>query len=74
LVVGPRGIPIVRDPSAPAELTILSVMAHGHDDVETAVAVALAAAGAAERLDPDRRVLYRGSPLAKTESCLISTG
>jgi hypothetical protein len=61
LVVGPRGVPIVTDPhraiQAP-ELGVLSVMAHGHDDVETAVKVALAAAAGVDTLPEDRAVLY----------------
>jgi isopropylmalate/homocitrate/citramalate synthase len=39
------------------ELSVLSAIAHGHGDVATAVAVALAAMGALSRLDEDRRAL-----------------
>jgi hypothetical protein len=37
---------------------VLSVMAHGHGDVETAVKIALSAASATAALDEDTRVLY----------------
>jgi hypothetical protein len=61
LVVGPAGIPIVTDPQrairAP-ELGVLSAMAHGHDDVETAVKIALAAAAGLRSVAEDRVVLY----------------
>jgi hypothetical protein len=61
LVVGPGGIPVITDPAraiqAP-ELGVLSAMAHGHDDVETAVKVALAAAAGLRSVAEDRVVLY----------------
>lgn len=61
LVVGPGGIPVITDPAraiqAP-ELGVLSAMAHGHDDVETAVKVALAAAAGVGSLDEHRALLY----------------
>jgi hypothetical protein len=61
LVVGPRGVPIVTDPdraSRDPELAVLSVMAHGRGDVETAVRIATTAAAAASPLDEDTCVLY----------------
>jgi hypothetical protein len=61
LVVAPTGIPIVTDferaATAP-ELAVLSVMAHGHGDVETAVKIACCASQAAALLYEDRLVLY----------------
>jgi hypothetical protein len=61
LVVAPTGIPVVTDLNQAAqapELAVLSVMAHGHGDVETAVKIALCASQAAALLDEDRLVLY----------------
>ena len=61
LVIGPRGVPVISRPElargAP-ELAVLSAMAHGGGDVETAVQIALSAAGAMQGLHPDRRALY----------------
>lgn len=61
LVVGPGGIPVITDPEraiqAP-ELAVLSAMAHGQGDVETAVKVALAAAAGIGTVPEDRVVLY----------------
>lgn len=60
-VVGPESIPVVteverarREPS----LVMLSVMAHGEGDAETAVAIARAAMVAIEDLPEDQRLLY----------------
>jgi hypothetical protein len=60
-VIGPEGIPIItdveqalRDPS----LVMLSVMAHGQGDPDTAVRIASAAAAAILQLPEDRRLLY----------------
>jgi predicted transposase YdaD len=61
LVVGPEGVPVITDPERAKqdpELAVLSVMAHGHGDVETAVKIALSAATATAQLDEDTRVLY----------------
>jgi hypothetical protein len=61
LVVGPRGVPVITDPERAKqdpELAVLSVMAHGRGDVETAVQIALSAATGAAPLEEDRRVLY----------------
>ncbi len=59
LVLGPDGIPLVADVEqaerAP-ELAVLSTMAHGRGD--QALAVALAALGAASGLDDERSRLY----------------
>jgi hypothetical protein len=67
LVVGPGGIPVIVDPErairAP-ELAVLSVMAHGQGDVDTAVKVALAASAAVHSLPEDRVVLYSDLVLA----------
>ena len=61
-VVGPDNVPLVTDPEQAAtdpELAVLSAMAHGHDDVETAVKIALAAMSGAEHVsDRDQYVLY----------------
>jgi len=61
LVLGPEGVPVIRDVSLAKkspELAVLSALAHGQRDVETAVAVALAAVAATEPLDEERRALY----------------
>lgn len=61
LVVAPKGVPVITDPERARqdpELAVLSVMAHGHGDVETAVQIALSAAAGAAPLDEDTRVLY----------------
>jgi hypothetical protein len=61
LVVGPEGVPVVMDAErarrAP-ELGVLSVMAHGQGNVETAVKVALAAAAGLDAVTEERVVLY----------------
>jgi hypothetical protein len=60
-VIGPDRIPKVVDPSQAVqdpELSVLSAMAHGSGDVETAVQVAQAATAATMQLPDDRRVLY----------------
>src|SRR5260221_5814453 len=49
-VVGPDGVPVIRSVDAASlspELAVLSALAHGQDEVDTAVAVALAASAAA---------------------------
>jgi hypothetical protein len=61
LVVAPKGVPVITDPERARqdpELAVLSVMAHGRGDVETAVQIALSAAAGAAPLDEDTRVLY----------------
>jgi hypothetical protein len=62
LVLGPNAVPIVVDPErakAEPELAVLSVMAHGHGDVELAVRIALAATAGIEVLsDHELSVLY----------------
>lgn len=61
LVVGPEGVPIVTDPvraRQDPEIAVLSVMAHGHGDVETAAKIAFTAAIGTSELDEDTRVLY----------------
>src|SRR5690606_19016826 len=61
LVVAPNGIPIVTDPERAMqdpELAVLSVMAHGHGDVSTALKIALSAVQGTAALDEDTRVLY----------------
>jgi hypothetical protein len=69
-VVGPDGIPAITDPQKAAdepELAVLSVMAHGRaEDVNTAVAVASAAAAGVAGLPEPLRVLC----LALIESSL----
>lgn len=61
LVVGPPGIPVITDPErairAP-ELGVLSAMAHGQGDVETAVKIALAAVKGVGSLSEDRAMIY----------------
>jgi hypothetical protein len=61
LVIPPSGIPVITDPEraihAP-ELAVLSVMAHGRGDVETALKIALAAAAGVYAVPEDRAVLY----------------
>lgn len=56
LVIGPRDIPVVTDPTEPPELLVLSAMAHGREDV--GADIAWAAIRAAGPLDEDRRALY----------------
>ncbi len=64
LVLGPKGVPLVTDPQKAQrfpELAVMSVMAHGRGDVQTAVKLATLAAQAAqatESLDPDTQALY----------------
>lgn len=61
LVLGPGAVPVISDLDdarrAP-ELAVLSAMAHGKGDIETAVQIALAASTAAHELDRDRWLLY----------------
>lgn len=61
LVIGPGGVPVVRDPGrarkAP-ELSVLSAIAHGRGDVETAASIAVAAAAGIADLDEETRALY----------------
>ena len=61
LVLGPDGLPIVREPEAAIarpELAVLSAMAHGHDGAEIAIPSALAALAAAAGFDDARALLY----------------
>jgi hypothetical protein len=64
LVLGPDGVPVVTDPQKAQqfpELAVMSVMAHGRGDVQTAVKLASLAAQAAqstEFLDSDTQALY----------------
>lgn len=57
-VIGPQGVPVVRSPQAPVELAVMSAMAHGKGDVDTAVAVAMAAMGAVKADDGELHALY----------------
>jgi hypothetical protein len=60
LVIGPEGVPVVKDiPEAQKrpELSVLSAMAHGR--AEGGLAVAVAALAASFGLDADRAALYR---------------
>ncbi len=60
-VIGPAGIPRVTDhdlASREPQLAVLSVLAHGGGDVETAVPIARAAVHAASSLPEEQRVLY----------------
>ena len=62
-------IPVVTDVERAArepEFAVLSLMAHGRDDTETAVSIALAAGHAVQLLSEDQQVLY----LALIESAL----
>jgi hypothetical protein len=61
LVLGPEGVPIVTDADKARrlpELAVLSVMAHGQGDVQTAVSIAQLAAAAATGLASDNQALY----------------
>lgn len=61
LVVGPKGMPVVTEPSqaeSNPELAVLSVMAHGHGDQQIAIRIAQAAVQATAALKDDTRVLY----------------
>ena len=60
-VVAPGGVPVITDSERAKqdpELAVLSAMAHGKGDVETAVQIAFSAAEGAACLDEDTRVLY----------------
>jgi hypothetical protein len=60
-VIGPDGIPQVTDrdlASREPQLAVLSVLAHGGGDVETAVPIARAAVHAVLPLPEEQRVLY----------------
>jgi hypothetical protein len=61
LVLGPEGVPVVTDGEKARrfpELAVLSVMAHGQGDVQTAVNIARVAAAAAADLASDSQALY----------------
>jgi hypothetical protein len=69
LVVGPDGIPVIIDAEQAKrgpELAVLSLMAHGKGDTQTAVSIALAATASLDQLSEEQRVLY----LALIESAL----
>lgn len=58
-VLGPETIPVITDVERAArepEFAELSLMAHGRDDTETAVSIALAAGHAVQFLSEDQRV------------------
>jgi hypothetical protein len=60
-VIGPEGIPAVTDRDravSEPQLAVLSVVAHGRGEVETAVSIARAAVGAVMQLPEEQRVLY----------------
>lgn len=60
-VLGPDKIPLVMDPAAATrnvQLAVLSVIAHGRGDPQTAIAIAKAAATGIEQLSEESRVLY----------------
>jgi len=60
-VIGPEGIPVVTEVERARRdlpLAMLSVMAHGEGDVDTAVSIARAAASAIEGLPEDQRLVY----------------
>ena len=60
-VLGPDAIPVVTDAEQAArrpELAVLSAMAHGKGDAETAVAIARAASSALGLLPDDQQMLY----------------
>lgn len=61
LVVGPSGIPVVTQPERARrepELAVMSAMAHGEGNAETAVEIALCAHAALGSLAEDTRALY----------------
>ena len=60
-VIGPEGIPQVTDfdlALREPQLAVLSVLAHGGGDVETAVSIGLAAVNAVLSLPEEQRMLY----------------
>ena len=60
-VLGPDGVPVISDLEKAKnypELAVMSVMAHGRGDVQTAVKLATLAAQAAQGLDADMQALY----------------
>jgi len=61
MVLGPDGVPVITDAEIAhrfPELALLSVMAHGQGDVQTAVNIARVAAAAASDLASDSQALY----------------
>jgi len=61
LVVGPDGVPVVTDPAVAArepELAVLSAMAHGAEEPETAAQIGLAGLAASLGLDDERALVY----------------
>jgi hypothetical protein len=61
LVLGPKAVPVVTNRSiaeAVPELAVLSAMAHGAGDPETAAKIGFAALGASLGLDDERALLY----------------
>jgi hypothetical protein len=61
LVVGPKAVPVIVDEAVAKrdpELAVLSVMAHGGDEPELAVRIAITAESAAAGLDAERALLY----------------
>ena len=63
LVLGPSSVPVVdtlEEARRAPELAVLSAVVHGASNVDIAVKVALAAAGAAQALDRDHFLLYFG--------------
>jgi hypothetical protein len=61
LVVGPDGVPVVSDAgvaSAEPELAVLSAMAHGAEEPETAARIAFAGLSASLGLEDERALLY----------------
>jgi hypothetical protein len=83
VVVAPASVPIITDRKrarrAP-ELAVLSAMAHGKRDVQTALQIARAATSALDSLDEDTAVLYFDlvehalSKAAKKEFAMIPEG
>ncbi len=60
-VIGPDGIPKLTDVEqamADPQLAVLSAVAHGADDVDTAVQIARAAAAATSQLPEDQQLVY----------------
>jgi hypothetical protein len=61
LVVGPDGVPVVSDPAVAAaepELAVLSAMAHGAEEPETAAQIGFAGLSASLGLEDERALLY----------------
>ncbi len=83
-VAGPKAIPVITDAKVAEgdpELAVLSAMAHGEDEPDLAVRIAITADTVAASLDPDRALLYSdlirislGEAARRAFEALMATG